>query len=131
MTLSSNEYDRLLTGIRGLDTRLQRLEKQGGSSDVILLKLDHMAGEIAGVKAGVDKINSRVNQAESTIVQHETRVTVLENFCQERVKPALEIVTDNRIAIAVIVAKYGAAGVGIGGGLGIALAIVGKLTGVW
>ena len=131
VAVSSNEYDRLLAGIRGLDTRLQQLETQGSTSDIILLKLEHLADEVQEVRRGVEKINSRVGKVEAGQTHHEVRMTVLETFCQERVKPALEIITDNRVAIAGILAKYGAIGVGAGGGFGVALAVVGKALGWW
>jgi len=130
-SLSSHAEDRLLSGIANLDGRLKRLEEQGQATAVILLKLEHLGEEIADVKAGVDKINSRVGKAEGSITQHETRVTVLETFCQEQVKPALNVITDNRIALATMIAKYGAGGLGIGGGLGMIAFVVGKGAGWW
>jgi len=127
MALGTNAEGRLLTGISNLDGRLKRLEEQGGESgEVILLKLDHLATDIADVKRGVDKINDRVGKIETGQAQHETRVALLEIFCHERVKPALERVIDNRIQIAVMVAKYGAGGLGIG-----AVIMVGKAAGWW
>jgi len=131
MVLGTNAEDRLLAGMSNLETRLKRLEQQGGASEVILLKLDHLAEEIADVKRGVDKINSRVGKAETNLTQHETRVTVLETFCQEQVKPALSVITDNRIQIAGIIAKYGAGGLGIGGGIVGAVFMLGKGVGWW
>lgn len=131
MVLGTNAEDRLLAGMSNLETRLKRLEQQGGASEVILLKLDHLAEEIADVKRGVDKINSRVGKAEGSLTQHETRVTVLETFCQEQVKPALSVITDNRIQIAGIIAKYGAGGLGIGGGIVGAVFMLGKGVGWW
>ena len=127
MALSSSEYDRLLTGIKGLDSRMLKLEKQrGASGEVVVLKLDHLAGVIDDVKAGVDKINSRVGKVEAGHGDHETRITVQETNWKERIKPALAAVTDNRIQIAVIVAKYGAGGLGIG-----AVILAGKAAGLW
>jgi len=131
MVLGTNAEDRLLAGMSNLETRLKRLEQQGGASEVILLKLDHLAEEIADVKRGVDKINSRVGKAETNLTQHETRVTVLETFCQDQVKPALSVITDNRIQIAGIIAKYGAGGLGIGGGIVGAVFMLGKGVGWW
>ena len=131
MALSSNEYDRLLTGIKALDTRLQRVEQQGGASDVILLKLEHLTEEIGEVRRGVDKINSRVGKVENGQGQHETRITVMEHFCQDQVKPALEILTDNRIQVAGIAAKYGAGGFGVISAIGAIVFAVGKAAGWW
>jgi len=127
--IGTNDADRLLAGINNLDTRLKRVEEQGNNTDIILLKLEHLADEVADVKKGIDKINNRVGRAEGSITQHETRVTVLETFCQEQVKPNLSLIQDNRVQIATMVAKYGAGGLGIGGGIGIALAIAGKALG--
>ena len=132
MALSSSEYDRLLTGIKGLDSRMLKLEEQrGASGEVIVLMLDHLSDEIADVKAGVDKINNRVGKVEAGHGDHETRITVQETNWTERTKPALAEVTANRIQIAGIVAKYGAGGLGIGGGLGVAIVLVGKAAGWW
>ena len=132
MAVSSSEYDRLLAGIKGLDTRLANVEQQGGASgEVILLKLDHVSDEIAEVKRGIDKINNRVGKVESGHGDHETRITVQETNWIERIKPALADVTANRIQIAGIVAKYGAGGLGIGGGIVGAVILVGKAAGWW
>ena len=130
-SIGSNAEDRILAGMSNLDTRLKALEQQGARTELILLRLDHLADELAEVKAGVDKINSRVGKVENGQGQHEVRVTVLETFCQDQVKPALGLVTDNRLAIAGMIAKYGAGGFGVVSGLGAIVFAVGKAAGWW
>ena len=90
-----------------------------------------MSDEIAEVKRGIDKINNRVGKVEAGHGDHETRITVQETNWTERTKPALADVTANRIQIAGIVAKYGAGGLGIGGGIVGAVILVGKAAGWW
>lgn len=122
------ELNRLTSGLRLVGDRLEKLERSL-NPDVILLKLDHLQEAIEGVQKSVDKINSRVAKNETSVSHHETRIRMMEEFCQERVKPALEVIADNRTQIAVQAAKYGAGGLGIGGGIALILWIISLVTG--
>jgi hypothetical protein len=108
--------------------------------DVLLLRLDHLAEEqasnrdqlakgIAELQRGVDRINSRVQKNTELAAYHETRIALMENFCKEQVKPALQLLADHRVQIAVMAAKYGAVGLGVGGGVGLVIWIISALTG--
>lgn len=98
--------------------------------DIALIRSDiqHLQ---AVVDQGFDKVEHKLDQMNGSVRQHETRLTLLENFCAERVKPALDQIVENRVQIATILAKYAAAGFGATGGLGIGVFLIGKATGWW
>jgi len=123
-----SEANRLASGLRLVGERLEKLERSL-NPEVLMLKLDHLQEAIEGVQNSVDKINSRVAKNETAVGHHETRIKLMEEFCRERVKPALDIIADNKTQIAVIAAKYGAGGLGIGGGLGLVVWLLLKASG--
>jgi hypothetical protein len=99
--------------LRQLGERISQLEQgRGGDHEVVLLKLDHLGETLEEVKTGVARINGRVEKQGNDLAIHNTRLTVLETFCQEQIKPALVHITDNRIQIATMLAKFGAMGAG-------------------
>lgn len=124
----SSELNRLASGLRTVGERLDRIEKSV-NPDVILLKLDHLGEAIGDVQHAVDKINSRVAKNEVGVIQHETRIALMETFCQEQVKPALQVIMENRTQLAVIAAKYGAVGLGAGSGIGLVFLGIAKMAG--
>lgn len=130
-SIGSNAESRILAGLKVLEDRVKRVEEQGADTKIILLKLGHLSDEVAEVRRGVDKINSRVGKVETNHAQHETRIALMERFCHDQVKPALELITENRVQIATILAKWGAGGLGIGGGIGMIIFAVGKAAGWW
>jgi len=116
-----SEANRLASGLRLVGERLEKLERSL-NPEVLMLKLDHLQEAIEGVQNSVDKINSRVAKNETAVGHHETRIKLMEEFCRERI-------ADNKTQIAVIAAKYGAGGLGIGGGLGLVVWLLLKASG--
>lgn len=98
--------------------------------DVALLRQDiaHLRTEVTD---GFSRLETKVDLINGSVRQHETRLSLLEEFCRDRVKPALEQVVENRVQIATVLAKWGVGGLGAGGGLGIGVFLIGKATGWW
>lgn len=89
--------------------------------------------DFARVNARLDTLSGYQREQNGAVAVHETRITVLETFCRDMVKPAVQQVTENRISTAVIAAKaaqYGGAGFGIGGGIAAVAMILAKAWGL-
>ena len=92
-----------------------------------------MADELSDLLAGqkyqtqkLEKIEATLLRMDGAVRSHEVRLTVLENFCGEQVKPALDKLVDLRIDMA----KWAA----LGGSIGTVAAVffaVGKLLQWW
>lgn len=135
----TTEYKQLASGLRAIGERLDKMEK-AFNPDVLTYQLKHLteqqaenyqrlAGAIGDVQTAVDKINSRVATNASAVATADKRLTLLETFCTEQVKPALSTVADQKTQIAVMAAKYGAIGLGAGGGVGLIIWVLSALTG--
>jgi len=98
--------------------------------DIALIRQD-IAHLQADMSTRFDKVEAQLGRMNGSVRQHETRISLLEEFCRERVKPALIQVVENRVQIATVIAKYAAGGLGIGGGVGIGVFLIGKATGWW
>jgi len=82
-----------------------------------------------GTNARLDKLNGSVAKHARDLHSHDTRLSVIERLYDERIKPAIARTTDNRVNIAVMAAKYGALGVGAGGGITAVVLAALKLAG--
>jgi hypothetical protein len=90
---------------------------------VIQSDIKHLTQE---VQAGFAQTNEQLRALNGTVRQHETRLSLLESFCDEQVKPIIKTVNENRLELV----KLGAFGGGLGGVLAIVVA-VGKVLGWW
>lgn len=125
------DYNRLVSGLRTLGERIDKLERIAVGSEIVLIKLDHVGQNVESIKTVVERIDGRVARNTEAIQQHNTRVTVLERFCNDQVKPALTQIMDNRVQIAVMLAKYAAVGAGGAAGIGGVIYLIGKGVGAW
>ena len=91
--------------------------------ELLLMKL--------ALKEEVGAVNIELRQLNNTVRQHETRITVLERFSDEQVRPIIQLANENRLELARVVAKYGSIGIGGGGGIGLVVWLIGKSQGVW
>jgi hypothetical protein len=82
-------------------------------------QLMHLRSDVTELKEDCKTIGALVRN-------HEVRLTVLEKFCQEQVKPALEALINVRLELA----RWGAFG-GAAGGVAVVLYGLGKLIGWW
>lgn len=98
---------------------------------VLNTNIEHLTGEVGEVKQNGRETNALLRQLNGSVRQHETRITVLEHFCNEQVKPIIEIANENRLELATLVAKYGSIGIGGGGAIGFAAWLIGKSQGAW
>jgi len=98
---------------------------------VLQKSMDHLADEIADVKETGKTTNDLLRQINGNVRQHETRITVLEHFCDEQVKPIITIANENKMELATVVAKYGSISIGGGGAVGLIIWLIGKSQGVW
>lgn len=92
-----------------------------------------MSDELSQILAGqkyqietLEKIDQRLKDLNGTVRSNQIRVTVLEQFCQEQVKPALGQLMNMRLEMA----KWAALGGGAGTVAAIAFAL-GKLLAWW
>ena len=85
------------------------------------------------IRTGFEAVNRRLDRMEAVQqvaaeqeARRETRLTVVERFCDEQVKPAIKQVTENRLELAKLAAVAFGGGFG-GGGL---LVIIAKALGI-
>ena len=91
--------------------------------ELLLMKL--------ALKEEIGQVNFELRQLNNMVRQHETRITVLERFSDEQVRPIIVLANENRLELARVVAKYGSIGVGGGGGIGLVVWLIGKSQGAW
>ena len=104
----------------------------GEDGEVTLAVIRSDIGHLTkAVDKGFKGVEEKLKELNGTVRQHETRMTLLERFCDERVKPALAQVMENRIELARVIAKWGSLGVGGGGAAGFVIYMIGKGQGAW
>jgi hypothetical protein len=67
----------------------------------------------------LDKLNGNVEANQQRGMTHELRLALMEQFCQDQVKPILTLVQENKLELAVAIAKWGSLGIGSGGVIGL------------
>jgi hypothetical protein len=80
---------------------------------------------------GMSQVTNRLDHIDACVRHHETRLSILEKFCDEQVKPMMQIVNDSKLELARLVARYTGIGVGGGSAVGLILYAIGKSLGVW
>lgn len=105
-------------------------------ADVLLIRSDikHLSEKVEqGFQATnrrLDIINGTVKIHADQLGDHRTRLTVIETFCADQVKPLLAIVNENKTALAVTAAKFAGGTGGVAGISGIVF-LIGKSQGWW
>ena len=74
----------------------------------------------------LEKIDDRLKELNGSVRNHEVRITVMETFCHDQVKPALDTLVNVRMELA----RWSAFG-GVAGVIAAALFGLGKLVGWW
>lgn len=136
------EVQLLRDGLKIVGSRVEALRSSQGktydmeSSDIqlILKEIQLVQRDVSVVKDEnlprierlVEKLNGSVRRNTDVLAAHETKITVLERVYNDQVAPALKQIVDNRVDIAVTVAKIAAGGLGAGGGIAF---VVGKALG--
>ena len=98
--------------VENTDVRLVLKEIQMVQRDISTVKDD----SLPRIERLVEKLNGTVGRNTAVLAEHDKRVTVLEKFCEQQVTPALRQIIDNRVDIAVMLAKIAAGGLSAGAG---------------
>jgi hypothetical protein len=101
-----------LNGVENTDVRLVLKEIQIVQQAVSSVKDD----SLPRIERSLEKLNGTVRRNSDLLAEHDKRVFVLERFCDQQVSPALAQIIDNRVDIAVLLAKIAAGGLSVGAG---------------
>jgi hypothetical protein len=134
-----HEAARLQSGMRAIGNRVEALAESNVSDDdrALLTEIKLIQRDVSVIKMeSLPRIENLVKEQGvavqrnmETIAANDRRLTVIESFCNKQVEPALRQIYDNRVDIAVTVAKVAAAGVGGGGGITLVILLLGKAWG--
>jgi hypothetical protein len=112
-----------LNGVENTDVRLVLKEIQIVQQAVSSVKDD----SLPRIEKSLEKLNGTVRRNSDLLAEHDKRVFVLERFCDQQVSPALAQIIDNRVDIAVLLAKIAAGGLSVGAGA----MLIGKVFGAF